>query len=341
MKKIFYSVVICLAIINHSSAQVTKTEDVKKSLATTNKDTIGWVHSGIFTLGINEGLLHNWAAGGEVASLVINSIFHGNLTHFHNNNVWTNNLDLAYGLNYAYSNNFVPRKADDRIDFTSNYGTQVKNSKDFYLAALYNFKSQFSKGYDYSIPDWEHHPTSTHLSPAYMTLAIGMEYRKGEDLSLFLSPVAAREILSSSKYTSLNKNGAFGIDSGKTSKFQFGAYFSGRYKKKINKNMVFSTRLDLYCNYLAKNQVGDSGVIIKKDNPGNIQVFWDNLFVLKAYKNLSLTFGLTFAYDNNFPYSKTYIDKTTGLPVDKNQPAEGLGWVQMSQIFTFGLAYKF
>ena len=341
MKKILYSLSVCLAIVNTSDAQVKKVDDVKKSLQTTNKDTIGWVHSGIFTLGINEGLLHNWSAGGEVVSLVVNSTFHGNLTHFHNNNIWTNNLDMAYGLNYAYSNNFVPRKVDDRIDFTSNYGTQVKNSKDFYLAGLFNFKSQFTKGYDYSIPDWEKNPTSAWLSPANLTLALGMEYKKGENLNLFLSPAAAREILSSSRYTSLSKNGAFGIDSGKTSKFQFGAYFSGRYKKNLNKNMMYTTRLDLYCNYLAKDQKDDSGRIVKKDNPGNIQIFWDNLLVIKAHKNLSITLGLTVAYDNNYPYSKTYIDKTTGLPVDKKQPAEGLGWVQMSQIFTFGLAYKF
>jgi len=344
MKK-FLPVAVLFSIfcMGHSYAQIKSTDDVKKSLQTTNKDTIGWVHSGIFTFGINEGFLHNWAAGGEIASLAVNSVFHANLTHFHNNNVWTNNLELAYGLNYAYSTSFVPRKTDDRIDFTSNYGTQLKNSKEFYLAGLFNFKSQFTHGYDYTIPDWQQNPTSTFMSPAYLTLALGMEYRKGEDLSLFLSPVAGREILSSSKYTSLSSQGAFGIDSGKTSKFQFGAYFSGRYKKNITKAMTFSTRLDLYSNYLAKNTTDASGNIIKKDNPGNIQVYWDNLFVLKAYKNFSVTLGLTIAYDNNFPYSSTYLDKTTTPPTvtKKNQPAEGLGWVQLNEIFALGLSYKF
>ena len=324
-----------------TNAQVSSVDDLKKSLATSNKDTIGWSHSGIFSIGVNEGFLHNWAAGGELASLSVNTVFHGNLTHFHNNNVWSNNLDLTYGLNYAYSNGFIPRKTGDRIDFTSNYGTQVKNSKEFYLAGLFNFKSQFTKGFDYSIPTWQKNPTSDFLSPAYLTLAVGMEYRKGEDLSMFLSPLAAREILSSAVYTSIEKNGAFGIDSGKTSTFQLGAYFSGRYKKNINKNVLFTTRLDLFSNYLAKNTTDAAGTIIKKDNPGNIQLFWDNLFVLKAYKNLSLTVGLTMAYDNNQPYSKTYIDKATGIVVAKNQPGENLGWVQLNQIFTFGLAYKF
>jgi hypothetical protein len=340
MKHLFIAILLTGSIV-HTQAQVSKTDVVQKSLATTNKDTVAWIHDGIFTLGANEGFLHNWAAGGEVASLAINSVFHGSLTYFNHNSVWTNNLDMAYGLNYAYSNSFVPRKTDDKVDFTSNYGSKLNNSKDFYYAGLFNFKSQFSKGYDYTIPDWQHNPTSAGLSPAYLTLAAGMEYKRGEDFSLFFSPIAAREVLCSAKYTSLSSAGAFGIDSGKTSKFQFGAYLSARYKKNISKAILFTTRLDLYSNYLAKDTKDSSGKIIKKDNPGNIQVYWDNLLAVKAYKNFSLTFGLTIAYDNNIPYSKTYFDKTTKTIVDKNQPGEDLGWAQISQVFTLGLAYKF
>ena len=342
MKKIIIPIVLGLFCCLQVHAQVNKDVDgLKKSLETTNKDTVAWVHSGIFTFGANEGFLHNWAAGGEIASLVINGVFQGNLTYLNHGSVWSNNLTLAYGLNYAYSNSFVPRKTDDRIDFTSNYGSKLKNSKDFYFSGLFDFKSQFTKGYDYTLPNWQTTPSSDFLSPAYLTLAAGMEYRKGEDISLFFSPIAAREVLAAPYYTSMSAQGAFGVDSGKSSKFQFGAYFSGRYKHTISKTMVFNTRLDLYSNYLAKNTTNPAGVVVKQDNPGNIQVYWDNLFVLKAYKNLSLTFGLTVIYDNNFPYSSTYIDKTTNMVVNKNQPGQNLGWAQVSQVFTIGIAYKF
>ncbi len=325
-----------------ANAQVSKsTDDLQKSLTISGKDTVCWVHSGVFTVGINEGFLHNWAAGGEIAALAVNSVFHGNLTHYHHNLVWSNNLDVAYGLNYAYSNGFVPRKTEDRVDFTSNFGTRIKNSKDFYFAGLFNVKSQFTKGYDYSMNGWERNPTSDLFSPTYLTLAAGIKYDKNDVFNLFFSPLAARDIMASSRYTSLSAAGAFGIDSGKNSKFQLGAYFSGRVKKKINKNLLFTTRLDLYSNYLAKDTKDASGLTVKRDNPGNVQIFWDNLFVLKAYKNLSLTFGLTLAYDNNFPYSSTYVDKVSGLVVNKDQPGGNLGWVQLNQVFTFGIAYKF
>ncbi len=325
-----------------TNAQTGKaTDDLKTSLQTENKDTVAWIHEGIITLGINQGFMHNWAAGGEVASAAVSGVFHGSLTYLNHGVIWSNNLDMTYGLNYIYSNNFVPRKTADRIDFTSKLGSRLNKSTDFFYTGLFNARTQFTQGYDYALPDWQTTPVSDFLSPAYLTLALGMEYKKGTDISLFLSPLAAREILAAKRYTSMSAVGAFGIDSGKTSVFQLGAYFSGRYKKDINKAMSFSTRLDLYSNYLAKDTKDSAGNIIRKDNPGNIQVLWDNLFVLKAYKALSVTLGITIAYDNNFPYSKTYIDKTTGAVVAKNQPGEGLGWVQVNQVFTFGLAYKF
>src|SRR6185369_433130 len=130
--------------------------------------------------------------------------------------------------------------------------------------------------------------------------------------------------------------GAFGIPYGKTSVFQLGAYFSGRYTWNIRENMVFKTRLDLYSNYLAKDTKDSTGTVIKKDNPGNINILFDNLFSWKISKFFNVTIGATVIYDNNFPYSKTYVDKT-GAVVAKNEPGEGLGWVQLKSMFTFGV----
>jgi hypothetical protein len=341
MKKLLLSLALCIGGTYGAFAQGKDVDDLKKSLELDNKDTVAWVHSGIFTFGANEGFLHNWAAGGDIASLTVNSAFHGNITRLYHTDVWSNNLDLNYGLSYSYSNSFIPRKSEDRIDFTSKYGKRIDHSKDMYFSALFNGKTQFTKGYDYSIDGWEKKPSSNFMSPAYLTLAVGAEYRKGNDLSIFFSPLAAREVLASSYYTSQGPTGAFGIDSGKTSKFQFGAYTSTRYRANLSKAVLFTSRLDLYCNYIAKDTKDASGKIVKKDNPGNIQCFWDNLFVIKAYKALSLTFGLTLFYDNNFPYSKTYIDQTTGATLQKNQPGQNLGWIQINQVFSFGLAYKF
>ena len=321
-------------IATQANAQIKKVDEVKKSLETTNKDTTAWVYGGVFNIGMNEGFLHNWAAGGEIASFTVNGLFSGHLDHLHHKDVWSNNLDLTYGLNYAYSTGFIPHKTDDRIDFTSKYGTPIPKSKNMYLTTLFNFKSQFTKGYNYTLPDWQHLQganTSNFLSPAYFTLAVGAEYRKGSDISLFLSPIAGRFTMASKEYTTLSTAGAFGIPYGKTSTYELGAYFSGRYVWNIKKGMTFKTRVDLYSNYLAKNRKDTSGTVIK-DNPGNISVLFDNLFDYKISRHINLALGATFIYDNNIPYIKTPTDNT---------PGRDIGWLQIKQVFSLGLEYKF
>lgn len=341
MKKLLLTAALCTASAYASQAQINKIDDVKKSLQTSNKDTVAWVYGGFVNVGANEGFLHNWAAGGEVASFTVNGIFSGHFDRLNNRDIWSNNLDMTYGLNYTYSSGFLPKKTDDRIDFTSKYGHKIDTGKDFYFTSLLNFKSQFTKGYDYTQERWDTTSTSKFLSPAYITLAVGAEYRKGSDISLFFSPVAGRLTLASKEYTSRTPQGAFGVPYNKTSFYQFGAYFSGRYVHNINKKTVYKTRLDLYSNYLAKDTKDSTGKVVKTDNPGNINVLFDNLLSWKISKFLNITMGATFIYDHNFPYDKKTIDKTTGLPVDKDDPGKDLGWLQIKQVFTLGLEYKF
>jgi hypothetical protein len=341
MKKAILSAALCLTWMHSSFAQVDKVDEVKKQLETSNKDTVAWTHSGILSIGTNGGFLHNWAAGGELASMQINGIFSGRLEYLNHRDIWSNNLDMTYGLNYIYSSGFLPRKTDDRIDFTSKYGKIIDTGGNFFITGLFNFKSQFTKGYDYSLPKWDSVSTSKFLSPAFFTAAIGAEYRRGSDVTFFLSPAAARMIVADPYYTLMTPTGAFGVPYGKSSVFQLGAYFSGRYTINIRPNMLFKTRLDLYSNYLAKDTKDSTGTVIKQDNPGNINILFDNLFSWKISKFFNVTLGATIVYDNNFPYSSTTVDKVTGATVSKNEPGAGLGWVQWKQVVTFGVGYKF
>ncbi|MCB0696252.1 MAG: DUF3078 domain-containing protein [Chitinophagaceae bacterium] len=333
---------IALSILTLSAqAQLDKTDSVRTNLSMNNTDTVAWVYNGTFNLGINEGFLHNWAAGGEIASATVNGLFSGVLNRLYHRHIWSNNLDMTYSLFYAYSNNFTPRKMDDRIDYTSKYGYQLKEGKDFYLTTLFNFKSQFTKGYDYEADNWDTFSTSKFLAPAYFILAPGIEYRKGTNLSLFISPVAGRMTVASKIYTERAPEGAFGIAYGKTARYELGAYFSGRYVANITENLTYKVRVDLYSNYLAKDYTDSLGNVVKKDSPGNVDVLWDNLFSWKLAKYFSLTLGGTFIYDNDIPYVSTEVDKTTGQVVEKNDLGNQLGWWQIKQVFSIGFLYKF
>lgn len=336
------AVVLLLAVLfgTQANAQLSRTDSFKTALYTKNRDTVAWLREGNLIIGLNQGFLHNWAAGGELASLTVNGVFSGHLDRVYHRHVWSNNLDMNYALLYAYSNFFVPRKVNDRIDFTSKYGVRIDTAKNFFLTALFNFKSQFTKGYDYSVPQWDTFSTSRFLSPAYFILAAGMEYRRGTVLSLFLSPAAARITTADRYYTLRNPEGAFGIPYGKTTRFELGAYFSGRHQWDINERTYLKSRLDLYANYLAKDRTDSLGNIVMRDNPGNIDILIDVQYAWKMSRYMALSIGATAIYDNDLPYEKTYIDEN-GQTVQKSEPGQGLGWWQLRQLFTLAFQYRF
>jgi len=322
----------------YANAQNLGTDEMaKKYTETKNVDTIAWVYSGNFIFGMNQGLLHNWAAGGELASLTVNSTFNGSLIRYHNRSVWTTNVDAAYGLFYAYSNDFVPRKTDDRLDITSKYGYRLSKTSDLYLTGLVNAKTQFTKGYNYDAPEWDTFSTSGFLSPLYITIAPGIEYRKGSMLSLFFSPISTRLTFVDKYYTLQEPEGMYGVKYGKSFRGEFGAYFSGRFIKDFTKNISYRGRLDLYSNYLAKNSYDETGALIKKDNPGNIDWLIDNSITFKFFKYFVMNVGVVAIYDNDVPYIPT-VDPNGK---DLKEPVGGLGWWQLKQFVTFGFNYKF
>lgn len=315
-------------------------ELAQKNMETNNADTIAWVHNGMLNLGINQGILHNWPAGGELASLTVSGLFNGSLIRYYNRSIWTNNLDAAYGLFYAYSNAFVPRKTDDRIDLTSKYAYRLSKTGNFYFTGLFNAKSQFTKGYNYDAPEWDTTSTSRFLSPLYLTFAPGIEYRKGSQVSILFSPAAARMTFVDKYYTRQAEAGAYGVEYGKAFRFELGAYLSARYVKEFSKSVSFRSRLDLYSNYLAGNVYTSGGILVKKDNPGNIDLLFDNAIVFKFYKYFALNLGVLAVYDNDVPYEQNYQD-AAGNTLTKNEPVKGLGWWQIKQVMSLGFNYKF
>ncbi len=319
--------------IHYSWAQteVNQFSELKaKNDKNSNIDTVYSVLSGNFSLGVNQGMLHNWAAGGEIVSATINAIFNGSYIKYMGRSLWTTNLDMAYGNFYAYSNEFEPRKTDDRIDLTSKYGYRILPKKDLYFTTLLNAKTQITNAYDYKLPDWEDHPISAAFSPFYLTLAPGIEYRRGSEFSVFFSPAAMRTTFVKQKFTESSPEGAFGVAHGKKFRFEIGAYLTARYTKAITKNLSYNGRFDAYSNYLAKNTYDNSNNLIKKDNPSNIDILWDNNFSYNFLKYFSINFGLLGIYDNDIPYTKNPDD-----------PTKGLGWWQVKEYLNVGFNYKF
>jgi hypothetical protein len=288
-------------------------EELKKASSQEIKkdanDTIPkiWKTGGLFNLTFNQAALSNWSAGGDPTAISLGSSLYAYGFYKKDKHSWDNTLNLAYG--FTYTTSLGSRKSDDRIDLLSKYGYQI--GKSWYAGLLFNFRTQFGPGYSYpsSAPKIL---TSDLFAPAYVLLSPGLNYKPNDNFSVFLSPFTARWVIVNND--SLASVGAFGVDSGKNVKAEFGAYVSVSYIKKFSDNVAYTGRLDLFSNYL--------------HDPQNIDVYLTNLLVVKVAKLLSMTFTFNLIYDNDI--KSVNSDGTSGGPK-----------TQIQEIFGLGLAYKF
>lgn len=273
------------------------------------KDTV-WRKGGLVALNFSQVSLTNWAAGGQ-NSIAGNSIVNYFANYKKGKNTWDNNLDLGYGLVLQGKHgNLI--KSDDRIDLSSKYGRQA--SHHWYYSALLNFRSQFTAGYNY--PN-DSVVISKFLSPGYVLLSPGMDYKPNDHFSLFLSPATLRFIIVTDKL--LSAGGAFGVDSGKTIKTEAGAFLRATFKKNLTPALNLQTSLDLFSNYL--------------HNPQNIDINWQTLFLLKVSKYISASLSLQVMYDDD---TKITFYKDDGITVDHIGPG-----TQFKEAIGIGFAYKF
>lgn len=291
-------------------AQVTDGETV---LRKQEKDTItGWRTGGVFAITGSQTSLTNWSAGGENA-ISANALFSVFANYKKNKLAWANSLDMGYGMMKQGLGNDIPfSKTDDKIDLLSKFGYQA--FKSWYYAALFNVKTQMTPGYKTPTDTIK---ISNFLAPAYVIAALGMDYKPGNNLSIFIAPVTAKWTIVNDEILSLA--GAFGVDPGKKLKSEFGGYIrmiysKNDFKSSFLKNISFTTKVDLYSNYL-------------KD-PQFIDVNWETLIAMKVnkYITISLIAHLIYDYDIKFP------SELNVAGVDK---------VQFKEIFGVGFSYKF
>lgn len=250
---------------------------VKKDL--TDTSTWTWKRSGIFNLNIAQGSLSNWAAGGENFSLAIVSYFNYYLLNRGPRYTWDNNFDFNFG--YLNTSSQGGRKNDDRIDILSKYGYKIDTAKKVYLSALANLRTQLLNGYGY-IGD-SAYLSSSFISPMYLLLAAGFDYKPVPNFSLFLSPLTDRLTYVGNK--TLSAKGSYGVPAGKHYVNQIGAFASLNYYDTIMKNVYYRGRIDLFTDY--------------GHNPGNVDLFFTNYLVFKINRFMSASYGLDMIYDDD------------------------------------------
>lgn len=269
-------------------------------------DTSYWAtgFKGIFTL--NQTSFSNWQAGGD-NSVALNSIVRLFANYNKDRTSWSNALDMSYGFNDTKSQGF--RKTDDNILFTSSYGYKIKrgDSKLFWTSSII-FNSQFAEGYNY--PN-DSVAISGFMAPGYLTLNTGLEYKQGT-LSVIYSPIAGKWTFVQDD--DLAANGAYGVTPGENVRSEIGTTITLVFNKEIVKNVTYDTKLGLFTNY--------------QENFGNIDLNWNNIFLLKINDWLSSNLVFHFIYDDDINISE----------YDDNDVLIGSGpKMQFRQAFGLGL----
>lgn len=317
MKRKFIAIIILLAGFNvFTYSQITDGEKTLRSMA---KDSIqGWKKGGVFAVNLAQTSLTNWSAGGQ-NSMAVNGLFSGFANYKKGKSVWDNSLDLGYGL-LKQGKNEDYRKTDDKIDFLSKYGREA--FRNFYYSALLNFKTQMTPGYNY--PD-KVNKISDLFSPAYLLLALGMDYKPNSYFSAFVAPVTAKFTIVTDH--SLSDAGAFGVKPGEKSRSEIGGYVRVIYSKndfkyELLKNVSFTTKIDLFSNYL--------------DKPENIDVSWETLIAMKVNKYISVNFNTHLLYDDNI---KVQFDKNNNGNIEEGEAVGSK--IQFKEILGAGLSINF
>ena len=202
MKRILTTLIFVLAVVSASAQDETVTDqtvEVPKYWATDLKTQINVGHTS----------LTNWAAGGD-NTMSLQGFIDENANWQKNEMFWTNRLQLDYGFLYASSKPIV-QKNSDRIYLESKWGYKTEKMNNFYFSANYDFKSQFTTGYDYktpAVPDgyesldkiedeaflkdlWKDARVmkSGFLAPAYTNLALGIDFKPATWLSVNFAPL--------------------------------------------------------------------------------------------------------------------------------------------------------
>ena len=283
-----------------------------------------WTHGGFVGLNVSQSHFSNWTAGGQDN---VNGLgtFKYNMNYLNGKSKWDNTLDLALGYSY-FDFDKKPIKTDDRINLSSLYGYDVVKDK-LYATANLNFQTQFADGYKYDTDSTNR--ISTFLAPAYLTVGLGAQYTPTKWFSLNLAPASGRLTIVNDQ--ELADAGAFGVkgalidpvtgeilEHGSKFRMELGAQLIANVNYEIFKNVVFSSKLIVFYDYLQDRKFN----ALNKKYSCRLDFDWDNALVLKVNDWLNCNISARLVYDEDII------------------PIEGDSFLQFKEVLSVGISYK-
>lgn len=292
MKNTFLSLILIVAPITLSAQDTTAVEGP-------------WKSNGMAGLNFSQVSLTNWAQGGE-SSYAVNALSAFSLSYTKERSSWSNSVDAGYGIQKVGDKDAT--KTDDHLDLLSGYG--YKTSGNWHVTGMLNLKTQFTKGY--KVTETDRVLISDFMSPGYLLISLGMEYKPGDAFFVSLSPLSGKLTIVTND--SLSSVGSFGVEPGKTMRSEFGGSVKVGVNREIMKNVTLTSTLDLFSNYI--------------DNPQNIDIGWKMLVNMKVNEYLSANISTHLLYDDD-------VDYTDNMGVNQGPK------VQFKEILGIGFSVKF
>ncbi len=252
----------------------------------TATDTIKhWQTKGNASLLFNQSTFDNWLAGGEnniSGTIGVNYDF-----NYKKDDVsWDNKIIASYGIVKTRTTPFA-KKTDDRLELNSLYGKKLSPESRWFYSAFLNFRTQFTKGYEYGkdANGVEIRTEYTNfLSPAYLSFGPGIMWKKDDNLKFNFAPATSKFTFVDKNFT-LPEDKYFGVEEGKSVRYELGFNASAYYKLDIMANVTFENILNLYSNYLEETQ--------------NVDIDYQLNIVMKINKYLSTNLSFQTIYDDN------------------------------------------
>lgn len=298
-----------------------------------------WKNSIDFDLGFNQVALINWAAGGY-ASISLAAGIDGKANYEKGRAVWNNRMQLNYGFLWSADKVNLLQSANDRIYLESKYDYRMSDKSKWSYSAGLDFRTQFADtrdNYRHENKDdlkskWVGDLKSTFLSPAYLNLALGLDWKPTQWFDMSIAPLTGGVVI----VTNENLRGSYGMEllnagvvgadpKYKGTKWQLGTQVKMNLKASVNDWFNYETQFVFFGNYLGKE--------LDKANKTHdwFRLNWDNKISFNVAKYFKIALQTWLIYDPSIIYNKK---DESGKVVDfKARP------VQFKEALTINFTY--
>ncbi|MEM6522901.1 MAG: DUF3078 domain-containing protein [Bacteroidota bacterium] len=215
-------------------------------------DTTYWRKSFKAGLNFNQASFSDEWTGGGVNSIGLSSYLNYKANYKKGVHTWDNEVDFGYGV--VQNQDQDARKALDRMYLDTKYGRQLNDKWNLFTSI--SLLSQFAIGYSFDEDTDDRTKISNLFAPAFITSALGFEYKPVDYFSLRLAPFAPRfTIVADDDLANLPSaddptKGQFGVDLGDNVRSEWTAFqLQADFDKDIAENLNLKWKYLMFINY--------------------------------------------------------------------------------------------